>query len=90
MRLGSLIVDAAADYGGNCELTQAGKDITKHGVRIFGHTNLASTVPGHASQMLANNFFAFIKLFVKDGEINFDWDDPILKDTALGSKGGKK
>ncbi len=69
MAPGSVIVDLAAERGGNCELTRPGELIVvKHGVTIVGWLNLASTVPYHASQMYARNVTAFLLHLVKDGQ----------------------
>ncbi len=78
MRAGSVIVDLAADSGGNCELTQPGREIVESGVTIVGATNLASTMATHASQLLARNIAALLGLLVHDGELVLDWDDEIV------------
>ena len=72
MAPGSVIVDLAAERGGNCELTQPGEIIVEHGVTIIGRFNLASTVPYHASQMYARNLTAFLLHLVKDGKLRLD------------------
>ncbi|MEK7329589.1 MAG: NAD(P)(+) transhydrogenase (Re/Si-specific) subunit alpha, partial [Candidatus Eisenbacteria bacterium] len=89
MRPGSVIVDLAAEMGGNCELTQAGSDVVRHGVTILGPVNLAATVPVHASQMYARNIAALLQHLVKDGALNLDYEDEITRDTCLvrGSAG---
>jgi NAD(P) transhydrogenase subunit alpha len=89
MRLGSVIVDLAAEMGGNCELTEPGADIVRHGVTILGPINLAATVPVHASQMYARNIAALLQHLVKDGKLNLDYGDEITRDTCLvrGSAG---
>ena len=69
MAPGSVIVDLAAERGGNCELTQADREVVVGGVRIFGPTNLPSTVPQHASQMYSNNVVKFLQNMVKDGQL---------------------
>ena len=68
MRPGSVIVDMAAEMGGNSELTEAGKEIVKHGVRIIGLTNLPATMPGSATQMYAKNIQTLVKHLVTDGD----------------------
>ncbi|MBL8294815.1 MAG: NAD(P)(+) transhydrogenase (Re/Si-specific) subunit alpha, partial [Bryobacterales bacterium] len=88
MAPGSVIVDLAIERGGNCELTEAGRTVDKHGVTIAGPTNLASTVPYHASQMYAKNISSFLLHIAKSGTIAFDADDQILKETLL-TRGGK-
>jgi NAD(P) transhydrogenase subunit alpha len=83
MAPGSVIVDLAAERGGNCELTQGGERICAHGVTIIGWFNLASSVPYHASQMYARNLSAFLLHLVKDGRIQVDKSDEITADTLL-------
>jgi NAD(P) transhydrogenase subunit alpha len=87
MRLGSVIVDLAAEGGGNCELTQPGETVSVHGVTVMGPINLASTVPYHASQMYARNVTAFLQNLVKDGEMRVNLDDQIIRDTLLTREG---
>jgi len=88
MAPGSLLVDLAAERGGNCELTQGGEKINVNGVTIIGWYNLASTVPYHASQMYARNLTAFLLLMVKDGRLHIDTNDEIIRETLL-TKGGE-
>jgi NAD(P) transhydrogenase subunit alpha len=83
MRAGSVIVDLAAEMGGNCELTEAGRDVVKHGVTILGPVNLAASVPVHASQMYSRNIAALLTHLVKDRALHLDWDDEITRDTCL-------
>ena len=83
MKPGSVIVDLAAETGGNCELTQAGAEIVRNGVAILGPLNLASTVPLHASQMYAQNVSAFLGHIVQDGRLRLDFDDPIIRETCV-------
>jgi len=78
MRAGSVIVDLAAESGGNCELTVPGSDIVESGVTIVGTTNLPATMPTHASQLLSRNVAALVGLFARDGELVLDWDDEIV------------
>jgi proton-translocating NAD(P)+ transhydrogenase subunit alpha len=87
MRPGSVIVDLAAERGGNCELTSAGEKVVKHGVTIIGLINLASTVPFHASQMYARNVMAFLLHLVKDGRLQLNIADQIVRDTLLTRAG---
>ena len=87
MRPGSVIVDLAAERGGNCELTSAGEKVVKHGVTIIGLINLASTVPCHASQMYARNVTAFLLHLVKDGRLQLNIEDQIVRDTLLTRAG---
>jgi len=88
MAPGSLLVDLAAERGGNCELTQGGEKINVNGVTIIGWYNLASTVPYHASQMYARNLTAFLLLMVKDGKLTIDAKDEIIRETLL-TRGGE-
>jgi NAD(P) transhydrogenase subunit alpha len=78
MRAGSVIVDLAAESGGNCELTVAGEEIVDGGVLIVGALNLPATMPTHASQLLSRNIASIVGLMVRDGELALDWDDEIL------------
>ena len=87
MAPGSVIVDLAAERGGNCELTQPEEIAVVHGVTIIGWINLASTVPYHASQMYAKNVTAFLLHLVKDGKLRMDLNDEIIRDTLLTRDG---
>ena len=77
MRAGSVIVDLAAEAGGNCELTEPGEEVVREGVSIVGHTNLPSTMPYHASQLYARNVSALVRHLVHDGELRLDWEDEL-------------
>jgi H+-translocating NAD(P) transhydrogenase subunit alpha len=88
MAPGSVLVDLAAERGGNCELTRAGETVVANGVNIVGRINLASTVPYHASQMYARNLTAFLLLLVKDGKLNLNLQDDIFRETLL-TRGGE-
>jgi NAD(P) transhydrogenase subunit alpha len=84
MKPGAVIVDMAADSGGNCELTQAGQDVVQQGVTIVGPVNLASSLPTHASQMYSRNVMALVThLTTKDGKLNLDFSDEITRETCL-------
>lgn len=83
MQPGSVIIDLAAENGGNCELTQKGETVVEHGVTIIGPTNLPSEVPTHASQMYARNVQSLLGLLIKDGELNLDFGDDIIDATCL-------
>jgi NAD(P) transhydrogenase subunit alpha len=83
---GSVIIDIAAERGGNCELTRAGETVLHHGVSIIGPTNLASKAAYHSSQMYASNVVAFLKLLIKDGAVNMNLDDEIIRDTLVTHK----
>ena len=87
MNPGSVIVDLAAETGGNCELTRAGETVEACGVLIAGPRNLPSTIPYHASQMLARNFAAFLQNLVKDGAVKLNRDDPVINDTLVTHEG---
>ncbi len=88
MAPGSVIVDLAAERGGNCELTQPGETAVAHGVTIVGQFNLAATVPHDASQMYARNMVAFLTHLVKDGKARIDAEDEIIRSTLL-TRGGE-
>jgi proton-translocating NAD(P)+ transhydrogenase subunit alpha len=88
MAPGSVIVDLAAERGGNCELTRPDEETVAHGVTIFGPTNLPATVPFHASQMYSKNVATFLLLLVKGGEVKLNLEDEVLRDTML-TRGGE-
>jgi NAD(P) transhydrogenase subunit alpha len=81
MAPGSVIVDLAAERGGNCELTRADETVVENGVTIYGPTNLPSEVPTHASQMLAKNLTNFVKLITRGGEFHLNLDDEVVRAT---------
>jgi len=88
MRPGSVIVDLAAETGGNTELTQAGKVIDVDGVRIDGTTNIPSTMPYHASQMYSRNIQSLLGLMItKEGRLNLDMNDDVIKGTVITKDG---
>ena len=87
MAAGSVIVDIAAERGGNCELTRAGQTVEADGVSILGPVNLASTVPFHASQMYAKNIATFLKYLVKDGKLALNREDEIVRETLVTHAG---
>ena len=87
MMPGSVIVDLAADMGGNCDLTRPGETLTVQGVTILGPVNVPSSIPYHASQMYARNLTSFLLNFTKDGEIHLNLEDQIVRDTMLTHKG---
>jgi NAD(P) transhydrogenase subunit alpha len=87
MAPGSVIVDLAAERGGNCELTRADETVVAHGVTIFGPTNLPSTVPYHASQMYAKNVTSFLTLLMKDKQLAISTDDEIVRETLVSRDG---
>jgi proton-translocating NAD(P)+ transhydrogenase subunit alpha len=88
MQPGSVILDMAAQYGGNCEATRPGETVVENGVTVMGPLNLPSTVPGHASQMYARNLVAFLKnMMTKEGALNIDVNDDITRDTLVARDG---
>ncbi len=87
MAPGSVIVDIAAERGGNCELTRAGETIVHHGVTIIGPTNLPSSKAFHASQMYATNIVNLLKLLVKDGAVALNLEDEIIRESLVTHEG---
>ncbi|HET6882778.1 MAG TPA: Re/Si-specific NAD(P)(+) transhydrogenase subunit alpha [Pirellulales bacterium] len=87
MAPGSVIVDLAAERGGNCELTRPDETVVENGVTILGPTNLPSTVPLHASQMYSRNVATFLAHLLKDGEWNLDLTDQIVRETLVTRDG---
>jgi len=84
---GSVIVDIAAERGGNCELTRAGETVVHNGVTILGPLNLPSLAPFHSSQMLGSNFTSLLKILVKDGSIAIDREDEIVRESLVAHQG---
>ena len=80
-------MDLAADMGGNCALTEPGKDIVVHQVTILGPIRLAGTVPIHASQMYSRNITSFLLLMVKEGALAINFEDDIVRDTCVTHDG---
>lgn len=89
MKPGSVIVDLAAAGGGNCDLTSPGKMVTKHEVKIIGYTDMASRLPGQASQLYSNNLFNLIKLLDKnkEGSIEIDFEDEVVRGVTVVKSG---
>ena len=87
MAPGSIVLDLAAERGGNCELTEPGRTIVESGVSIMGPLNVPSTVPYHASQMYARNVAAFLKNLVRDGALAIDTEDEITRETLVTHAG---
>lgn len=87
MHPGSVILDLAAEGGGNCELTRPGETVVVHGVTIMGPINLPATVPYHASQMYARNITAFVQNLLEDGELRLNMEDQIIRDSLLTHEG---
>ena len=87
MAPGSVIVDLAAERGGNCELTRTGETVKEHDVVIIGAINLASSVPYHASQMYARNVTTFLTYMVKEGKLQLNLQDEIVRETLITNSG---
>ena len=87
MAPGSVVFDLAAERGGNCELTRTGETVVEYGVTIIGTINLASAVPYHASQMYAKNVTAFLLYLVKDGKLQLNLEDEIVRETLFTREG---
>jgi len=86
MRPGSVIVDLAAEAGGNCELTEPGEEVVREGVTLVGLTNLPSTMPFHASQLYARNVSALLQHLAPEGTLALDWDDEITAGACVTLK----
>jgi NAD(P) transhydrogenase subunit alpha len=87
MAPGSVIVDLASERGGNCELTHTGETVVEHGVTIIGAINFASSVPYHASQMYARNLTNYLLYMVKDGKLQQNMQDEIIRETMVTNAG---
>ncbi len=88
MKPGSVIVDIAAESGGNCELSEAGKTVVSaNGVSVIGTMNLPASAPVHASEMYARNLYNFLELSLKDGVLALDWDDELIAKTCVTHAG---
>jgi NAD(P) transhydrogenase subunit alpha len=87
MKPGSVIVDLAAEGGGNCALTQPGQSVVQSGVTIIGPLDLAATLPTHASQMYSRNEYELIVHLAKDGKLNVDFSDEITRGSCLTYEG---
>lgn len=83
MKYGALIVDMAAESGGNCALTQPGEHVIANDVNIHGPLNLPSRMPTHASELYAKNLYNFLSPWIKDGKLEFDWSDEVVAGTVL-------
>ncbi len=83
MKYGAIIVDMAAESGGNCELTQPGEHVIANDVNIHGPLNLPSRMPTHASELYAKNLYNFLSPWIKDGQLQLDWSDVVVAGTAL-------
>ncbi|UCC79385.1 MAG: Re/Si-specific NAD(P)(+) transhydrogenase subunit alpha [Candidatus Zixiibacteriota bacterium] len=87
MKPGSVVVDLAAERGGNCELTKAGETVIENDVKILGPVNMPADVPYHASQMYSKNLTNFMSLLVKEGKLLLDSDDEIIRATMIARDG---
>jgi NAD(P) transhydrogenase subunit alpha len=87
MKPGAVIVDLAAETGGNCEVTEPGREVRRDGVVVLGPLNLPSTVPLHASQMYARNIASFLLHVTRDGKLVVDFDDEIIRETCVTHAG---
>ena len=87
MANGSVIIDLAGEQGGNCELTKPGETIVENGVTIHSPLNITSLLPVHASQLYSKNISALIDLLIKDGALNLDFEDEIIKNATITHKG---
>jgi len=87
MRPGSVIVDLAAEAGGNCELTEPDKVVVRHAITIHGPTNLPATMPVHASQLYARNVTELVRELVKDGKLALDFEDEVVKGACVTHAG---
>jgi len=83
MKPGSVVVDLAAEQGGNCEVSEAGKDVVYEGVTVIGPINLPASMAVHASQMYAKNISTLLNYLVKEGELNLDFEDDIISGTCV-------
>jgi NAD(P) transhydrogenase subunit alpha len=90
MAPGSVIIDLAAEGGGNCELTQPGEKINHNDVIIYGPLNVPSQTPVHASEMYAKNLYNLLELMIKEGQLHLDWEDEIIVGSALTHAGEVK
>jgi NAD(P) transhydrogenase subunit alpha len=88
MKPGSVIVDLAAETGGNCELTEAGESVVVHDVKILGPLNVPSTMAEHASQLYARNVQSLLGLMLKEGEVELDFEDEVIAGACI-TRGGE-
>ncbi|WJW75675.1 Re/Si-specific NAD(P)(+) transhydrogenase subunit alpha [Thiohalobacter sp. IOR34] len=87
MKVGSVIIDLAAEGGGNCELTHPGEEYVSGCVTIYGPINVPSMLPVHASEMYAKNLLNFISPMIEEGELKLDWEDEVIRDSVLTHEG---
>ncbi len=87
MKPGSVIVDLAASTGGNCEVTENGKTIQYHQVNIIGESNLPASIPSDTSNMYSKNIINFLKILLKDGEVEYNFEDDLITGTCIAHQG---
>ncbi len=87
MKVGSVIIDLAAEGGGNCEVTKPGEEYVYGCVTVYGPLNVPAMLPVHASEMYARNLFNFLSPMISEGELNLDWEDEVIRDSALTHEG---
>lgn len=87
MRPGSVVLDMAVEFGGNCEVSEKGKTVKKHGVNIIGEPNLSSLVPTHSSDVYAKNILALLEHIGKEGKVELNFDDEIVKGSVITYNG---
>ena len=87
MKPGSVILDMAVEFGGNCELSELNQTVTKHGVKIIGEPNIPSLVPKDASEVYSKNLLNLLKLISKEGELAIDDEDEIVKGILIVKDG---
>jgi len=87
MKRGSVVIDLAASTGGNCAVSKPDETVERDGVTILAPTNLAATVPVHASQLYSRNVTAFLSLIIKDGELQIDMQDDVVGPSCVTHQG---
>jgi NAD(P) transhydrogenase subunit alpha len=87
MRPGSVVLDMATEFGGNCEVSEKGKTVKKHGVTIIGESNLPSLVPTNSSDVYAKNILALLEHISKEGNVELNFEDEIVKGSVITYKG---
>jgi NAD(P) transhydrogenase subunit alpha len=87
MKPGSVVVDVAAETGGNCELTEPGRTVVRHDVKVVGPLGLPSTMPDHASSLYSRNVQSLLELMIKEGELSLDFDDEVLAGACITRDG---
>jgi NAD(P) transhydrogenase subunit alpha len=87
MRPGSVVLDMATEFGGNCEISERGKTVKKYGVSIIGESNLPSLVPTHSSEMYSKNILSLIQHIGKEGKVTLNLNDEIVKGSLITQNG---